>query len=145
MNLRGLYGPKLEARIFTASMADIVFLLIVFFLLTLQGTADRTQMELPTTFVRMEVPDRAALISIAPPEDGQLIRVAARNAVPLRVESDAQLESFVALVLAADPDREFVIRADREVSWERVDAVLDILKRSRARVIFLMSEQAAVE
>lgn len=145
MNLRGLSGPKLEARIFTASMADIVFLLIVFFLLTLRGTADRTQMELPTTFVRMEVPDRAALISIAPPEDDELIRVAARNAVPLRVESDAQLESFVALVLAADPDREFVIRADREVSWERVDAVLDILKRSRAKVIFLMSDQATVQ
>ena len=40
---------KDAAAIFTASMADIVFLLIVFFVLTYKVEVDKTQMNLPET------------------------------------------------------------------------------------------------
>ena len=49
---------KAGAQIFTASMADIVFLLIVFFVLTYKVEVDRTQMDLPDTWVRIKVPER---------------------------------------------------------------------------------------
>jgi biopolymer transport protein ExbD len=37
-------------KIFTASMADIVFLLIVFYVLTWKVEVDRTRMDLPETW-----------------------------------------------------------------------------------------------
>ena len=60
---------KDAAAIFTASMADIVFLLIVFFVLTYKVEVDRTKMDLPDTWIRIKVPEKAAVISIAPPDD----------------------------------------------------------------------------
>ena len=60
---------KDAAAIFTASMADIVFLLIVFFVLTYKVEVDRTKMDLPDTWMRIKVPEKAAVISIAPPDD----------------------------------------------------------------------------
>ena len=46
---------KSGGEIFTASMADIVFLLIVFFVLTYNTEVDRTQVDLPETWVRTEI------------------------------------------------------------------------------------------
>ena len=59
---------KDAAAIFTASMADIVFLLIVFFVLTYKVEVDRTKMDLPDTWVRIKVPQKGAVISISPPD-----------------------------------------------------------------------------
>jgi len=60
---------KAAGQIFTASMADIVFLLLVFFILTYKVEVDRTKMDLPDTWIRSKVPEKAAVISIAPPDD----------------------------------------------------------------------------
>ena len=52
-----LNAPKrAESYIPTASMADIAFLLIVFFMVTTTITVDRTPVELPTSLERVEVP-----------------------------------------------------------------------------------------
>ena len=53
------------AQIFTASMADIVFLLIVFFVLTYKVEVDRTKMDLPDTWIRIKVPEKAAVPAIS--------------------------------------------------------------------------------
>ena len=47
---------KAPAQIFTASMADIVFLLLVFFILTYKVEVDRTKMDLPDTWIRIKGP-----------------------------------------------------------------------------------------
>ena len=48
----------------TASMADIAFLLIVFFMVTITFEKDKTQVALPKTELRFEVPKEAAYISV---------------------------------------------------------------------------------
>ena len=53
-----------ESYIPTASMADIAFLLIVFFMVTTNITVDRTRVSLPTSMERTEVPKDAAVIAI---------------------------------------------------------------------------------
>ena len=53
-----------EAVIPTASMADIAFLLIIFFMLTMTFEVDKTRVTLPETLVRMEIPKKAAFISV---------------------------------------------------------------------------------
>jgi len=141
--IRGRQGRN-DAGIFTASMADIVFLLIVFFVLTYNTEVDRTQVKLPQTWVRTDVPKKAAVISIAPPAQGQVIRVSTGQEISMMVSTDEEIVTFASNVVAQDPKKQFIIKADADVQYERVDAVLDALKQAKVRVIFLLSEQKTV-
>jgi biopolymer transport protein ExbD len=136
---------KTGAEIFTASMADIVFLLIVFFVLTYNTEVDRTQVTLPETWVRMDIPKKAAVVSIAPPEKGHVIRVSTGEEMSLPVSTDEEIVTFASNVVAQDPTKEFVVKADAGVRYERVDAVLDALKQAKVKAIFLLSDQKTVE
>jgi len=60
----------LGAVIPTATMADIAFLLIIFFMVTTAFSLDRTPMELPKTEEQEQTAKGAAIISIT--TDGQL-------------------------------------------------------------------------
>jgi biopolymer transport protein ExbD len=138
-------AKKDAAAIFTASMADIVFLLIVFFVLTYNTEVDRTQVSLPETWVRTDIPKKAAVISIAPPEQGQVIRVSTGEEMSLPVSTDEEIVTFASNVVAEDPNKEFIIKADAGVRYERVDTVLDALKQAKVKVIFLLSNQKTVD
>jgi biopolymer transport protein ExbD len=138
-------GRKREGagQIFTASMADIVFLLIVFYVLTYKVEVDRTRMNLPDTWVRVKIPEeeKPAVISIASRREGYLIRVSTGEEMSLPVSTDEEVVTFASTEVARDPDKRFIIKADAEVPYERFDAVLDALKQSKAKYIYLLSEQ----
>jgi biopolymer transport protein ExbD len=136
---------KSAAGIFTASMADIVFLLIVFFVLTYKVEVDRTKMELPDTWIRIKIPEKAAVVSIAPPAQGSIIRVSTGEEMSLPVSTDEEVVTFASTLVAQDPNKEFIIKADESVPYERVDAVLDALKQSKVKYIFLLSDQETVD
>ena len=136
---------KSAAGIFTASMADIVFLLIVFFVLTYKVEVDRTKMELPDTWIRIKVPEKAAVVSIAPPTEGSIIRVSTGEEMSLPVSTDEEVVTFASTLVAQDPNKEFIIKADESVPYERIDAVLDALKQSKVKYIFLLSDQETVD
>ena len=142
--LTGLRGRsrKVEGSIFTASMADIVFLLIVFFVLTYNVEVDRTQVKLPKTWIRTDVPKEAAYISI---DKQGIIRVSTGKEMSLPVGSDEEVVTFASNVVAEDPGKQFVIKADQGVRYEYVDKVLDALKQAKAKVIYLLSQQETVE
>ena len=138
---------KGAAQIFTASMADIVFLLIVFFVLTYKVEVDRTKMDLPDTWIRIKVPEKAAVISISPPDANPplTIRVSTGEEMSLPVSTDEEVVTFASTEVARNPNKEFIIKADDQVPYERVDVVLDALKQSKVKYIFLLSEQRTVE
>jgi biopolymer transport protein ExbD len=136
---------KTGAAIFTASMADIVFLLIVFFVLTYNVEHDRTQVVLPKTMIRIEVPKDAAIISIDTPARGQVIRVSTGAEMSLPVSSDEEIVTFASNVIAENPNKQFIIKADAGVEYKRVDTVLDALKQAKAKEIFLLSDQRTVD
>lgn len=136
---------KGDVEIFTASMADIVFLLIVFFVLTYKVEVDRTKVDLPETWVRSEVPEEAAVISISPPAEGQIIRVSTGEEVSLPVNSDEEIVTFASTVVAKNPNKEFIIKADQDVRYDKIDTVLDALKQSKVKVIYLLSDQKTVD
>ena len=139
---------KGAGQIFTASMADIVFLLLVFFILTYKVEVDRTKMDLPDTWMRIKVPEKAAVISIAPPDDltaPLTVRVSTGEEMSLPVSTDEEVVTFASTEVARDPNKEFIIKADDQVPYERVDAVLDALKQSKVKYIYLLSEQKTVE
>ena len=138
---------KDAAAIFTASMADIVFLLIVFFVLTYKVEVDRTRMDLPDTWIRIKVPEKAAVISISPPDANPplTIRVSTGEEMSLPVSTDEEIVTFASTEVARNPNKEFIVKADDLVSYERVDAVLDALKQSKVKFIYLLSDQKTVE
>lgn len=128
-------------------MADIVFLLIVFFVITYKVEVDRTRMELPDSTVRVKIPevDKPAVISIAPRSEGFLIRVSTGEEMSLPVSTDEEVVTFASTEVARDPNKAFIVKADEEVPYERFDAVLDALKQSRVKYIYLLSDQKTVE
>jgi len=129
------------AAIFTASMADIVFLLIVFFVLTYKVEVDKTQMNLPETWNRKKIPEKAAVISIAPPDRGSTIRVSTGKEMALPVSTIEEVITFASTEVAKNPNREFILKADKDSPYGRVDEVLDALKQSKVKYIYLLSEQ----
>ena len=138
---------KPAGQIFTASMADIVFLLLVFFILTYKVEVDRTKMDLPDTWIRSKVPEKAAVISIAPPDDitaPLTVRVSTGEEMSLPVSTTEEVVTFASTEVARDPHKEFIIKADEQVPYQHVDAVLDALKQSKVKNIYLLSEQKTV-
>lgn len=122
-------------------MADIAFLLIIFFMVTITFEVDKTQVALPKTDLRYEIPKKAAYISVT--KTGT-VRVSSGEEVSVVVPGVEDVLSFAAGVVAQDPTKEFVLKADKDVPYRYVDRVIDALKQARAEVIYLLSEQQTV-
>lgn len=131
-----------KAVIPTASMADIAFLLIIFFMLTFTIEVDRTQVDLPPTMIRNEVPKKSALISVE--ATGQ-IRVSSGEEMSVPVPSEEDVLSFAAGIVQTDPSKTFVIKADKETPYRIVDGVIDALKQAKVRDLYLLSQQETVD
>lgn len=126
----------------TASMADIAFLLIIFFMVTISFEVDKTTVSLPKTEIRLEIPKKSAFVSVT--EAGQ-IRVSAGDEISVPVPGPEEVLSFAAGVVQSDPNKAFVLKADAGVPYRYVDSVIDALKQAKAQVIYLLSEQETVE
>lgn len=126
----------------TASMADIAFLLIIFFMVTFTIEVDKTQVTLPKTVLRYEIPKKAAYVSIT--EQGQ-IKVSDGEQMSAPVPGPDEVLSFAGEVVAREPNKEFVLKADSETNYRHVDAVIDALKQARVKVIYLLSAQEAAD
>ena len=123
-------------------MADIAFLLIIFFMLTITFEVDKTQVQLPKTTLRYEIPKQSAYVSIDP--NGR-IRVSAGTEASSLVSAADEVLSMAATVIAADPQKVFVVKAHGEVEWLKVDEVIDALKRAKVRDVYLLSDQRTVD
>ena len=126
----------------TASMADIAFLLIIFFMVTISFEVDKTQVTLPRTEIRLEIPKQSAYVSII--SSGQ-IRVSAGDEISVPVPGPEEVLSFAAGVVQRDPTKAFVLKADSDVPYRYVDSVIDALKQAKAQVIYLLSDQETVD
>jgi biopolymer transport protein ExbD len=136
-----LHASKVkEAVIPTASMADIAFLLIIFFMLTMTFEVDKTRVTLPETLVRLEIPKKAAFISV---NEAGAIKVSSGEELSVSVSSPEEVLTFAAGVVSRTPGKEFVIKADTDVPYRTIDGVIDALKRAQVEVIYLLSSAEA--
>ncbi|GAB6061285.1 ExbD/TolR family protein [Deferrisoma palaeochoriense] len=102
-----------------ASMADIAFLLIIFFMLTTVFSVDRGLLiELPETKVGEPVEVREVVITI--PAEGPVHL----DGKPVALED---LGARVAAARRRNPRRPVVVRSDRRVPYGRVADVMDEL------------------
>lgn len=139
MRLKARQQPG--AVIPTASMADIVFLLIIFFVLTFNMDVDKASVTLPKTQLRFEPPKKSAIVSVT--EAGQ-IRVSGGEETSTAVAGYQDVLAFAAEQVSRDPEKVFVLKADDKVPYQTVDRIMDSLKQARVQVIYLLSEQATV-
>lgn len=137
MKLKALRENK--AVIPTASMADIAFLLIVFFMVTFTSEVDRAQVTLPKTEIRLEVPKQSAYVSVT--ENGS-IRVSSGDEMSVVVNRAEDVLSFASQVVATDPTKAFVVKADTNTRYQDIDRVIDALKQAKVQVIYLLSQEA---
>ena len=91
------------------SMIDILFLLIIFFVLTFNMDVDKATVALPKSQLRLEVPKKAAIVSIT--ENGQM-RVSDGETASSVVTSPEDVLSFATGIVAIEPEKEFVLKAD---------------------------------
>lgn len=125
----------------TASMADIAFLLIVFFMVTITFEKDKTQVKLPKAELRYEVPKEAAYISVT--TNGQIrVTTGEEMSVPVDLED---VVTFAANLVTQFPGRPVVLKADDTVPYRNIDKVIDSLKQAKVELIYLLSEQKTVD
>ena len=135
-------GRQPDPYIPTATMADIVFLLIIFFIVTYTIEVDKARVELPRTLVREEVPREAAYVSVD--QDG-VIRVSAGKESSVPVPSFEEVSSFAADVVSRSQQQSFVIKADAKTRYQVIDRVIDALKQARVQTIYLLSDQTVID
>lgn len=134
-------GRKPDPYIPTATMADIVFLLIIFFIVTYNIEVDKARVELPRTTVRTDVPRDAAYVSV---DTEGVIRVSGGKETSVPVATVEEVQTFAQNVVAQAPDKQFVVKADKGTRYQIIDKILDALKQARVRTIFLLSEQRTI-
>ena len=126
----------------TASMADIAFLLIVFFMVTTTFQVDRTQVDAPKTVERYEVVRGSAYLVL---ERNGNVHFTAGEETSEPVGSLEDLYYFIVSVTSVNAAHPFVIKADYDVKYDRIDRVIEMLKDAEARNIYFLSAQKTVE
>ena len=120
----------------TASMADIAFLLIIFFMLTTSFSPERTNVALPASMIQTKVTDGAAIVAIQ--DTGELwFTDGEQESEPMNSAEDVGQRAAAIVQLA--PAKEFLIKADRNVAFQAVDEVMEALRNNEVRNIGLLT------
>ena len=139
MELRARH--RVSAVIPTASITDISFLLVIYFIVTMVHPKDTTEMVLPASALRFDLPAITSFISID--RDGRI-----RTSLPLHcglAGTDDSFDLTAASFKAHYPDRPLILRADEAVPYHHVDRVLDSLRRARIDTVYFQTRQKLTE
>jgi len=122
---------RVSTRIDMAPLIDVVFLLLIFFLLTSSFVSRRAMdLNLPGS-------DTAVAVAEAP----VLVRIFADGSIRVgddRVAEDS-LAGIIAMRIARTPDRQVAVEADRDVDVQRLLTVLDAVRSGGGESISLMT------
>ena len=133
----------------TASMADIAFLLIIFFMLTTSFDVDRTQMNLPLSMERTDVARGSAYIIISRiisgPNMSIIYKFSDGERMSQAVSGPQDLYVLISNIAYKDASQPFVIKADKDIKYALIDEVIDLCRRSGAVNILLLTQQKTVE
>ena len=133
---------KIPAEIPTASMADIAFLLIIFFMLTTSFSPVKMSVDLAEAMSREEVDKDAAIIAIG--LNGEM-EISNGINPGNRINGLDELDLFIQEVLVQDPTKQFIIKADRNIRYEMFNAVYEKLRNNNCRRIALLTEAVPVK
>lgn len=134
-------GKEQEANIPTASMADIAFLLIIFFMITSIDQPDKTSLKLPISFQREDIPRGAAFISV---DTEGMVRFSSGKDVSQLVQDAEEIYYKAVQLVAFNPSYDFIIKAENRMEYRYVDELIDALRRANAKSVWLLTDQATI-
>ncbi len=124
------------AMIPTASMADIAFLLIIFFMYSTTFSVDRTSVELPASVVQQMVEKDAAIIAIT--SDNQInISDGIEESKP--IHNMKELEESISDIVRRFPGRQFIIKCDRNAPYRYFDKIYEFLLQNKVQNVALLT------
>ena len=133
---------RVTALIPTASMADIAFLLIIFFMVTTVHDVDRTSVNLPTSRTRTEAERGAAVVVMTKTDSGEILyKFSDGEAITTAVGGPEDIYLEASRLTYDAPDQQFVIKADGSIHFEKVDELLDQMRRGGVQNVLLLTEQ----
>jgi biopolymer transport protein ExbD len=119
-----------------SSMADIAFLLIIFFMVSTSFSKDKTTVQLPASTERIEIPKNADIISIS--KAGE-IRFNNEEVTMTEILDNASL------AMSKNSEQFFIIKADKTVKYELIDEALEQLRQAGVRNISFPTVQEIEE
>jgi len=124
MNIRG--RNKVNPNFNMSSMTDIVFLLLIFFMLT-------------STLVTVSAIDILLPKAGGKTENKTSIAVSITNNSMFYIDktkvSEANLENEILKLVGADKAKTVVIRGDKDVPYQKVMKIIDIANRNKLKMI----------
>lgn len=124
MNLRG--RNKVSAEFNMSSMTDIVFLLLIFFMLT-------------STMVTTNALDLVLPKAKGKTDSNKNIAVSINKKLEFFIDKEpvleAELESKLLSLVAADENKAIILRAEEGVPIEKAVNILDIANRNQIKVV----------
>jgi biopolymer transport protein ExbD len=142
-----LLRRETKAEIPTSSMADIAFLLIIFFMVTTVHEVDRTSVNLPAAKNRVEAEKGAAIVVLTKEEPaGNLVYKFSNGKDMSQVvggPDDIYLEA--SRLTYVDEGQQFVLKGDGTVRFEKIDELLDAMRKGGVQNVLLLSQQAVAE
>ncbi len=126
--------PPEEAEIPTASMADIAFLLIIFFMVTTVFARDKgLKMLLPEKQSETVKIKSKKIIDISINDAGQIFF----NDNP--VQNPEELKQKIQSEIEKDPKKIVLIKTNVEAPYDRMIQVLDVVKQLKVKAVALKS------
>jgi biopolymer transport protein ExbD len=137
---------KAKALIPTASMADIAFLLIIFFMVTTVHELDRTSVNLPLAKIREEAEKGAAIVVLAKSGDASgverlVYKFSDGNSQSHNVGGPDDINLEASRATYADSTQQFILKADGTVQFEKIDELLDAMRRGGVQRVLLLTAQ----
>lgn len=123
---------KIEAGFSMASMTDIIFLLLLFFVISsTMSTPNDIKINLPQSKSTSTTKSIIARVSIN--NQGEFF-VAEGNAEPQAIAPEL-LESFIMNLVAKDTSTYIALYADQEIAYKEVVKVLDIANQNKIKLV----------
>ena len=135
-----------DAVIPTASMADIAFLLIIFFMVTTVHELDRTSVNLPLAKTREEAEKGAAIVVLNQLGEGQYqYKFSNGEEQSKLIPGPDEIYLEASRITAANSKKQFILKADGTVRFEKIDELLDNLRKADVSRVLLLSQQATTD
>ena len=133
---------RADAMIPTASMADIAFLLIIFFMVTTTHEVDRTSVNLPSAVIREKAEQGAAIVVMAKDASGLHYKFSDGESMSHDVSGPGDIYLEASRLTYQDSKKQFALKADGSVQFEKVDELLDQMRKGSVQNVLLLTAAA---
>lgn len=117
---------KISAEFSMSSMTDIVFLLLIFFMLaSTLVTSSALDLTLPSSAAKV-IQRKDVVVNVSSDE---------RFSVESEIVSEAELEMAILRKVTDPKEAVIMLRADKSVSYEKIVLVMDIAYRNKLRMV----------